>query len=189
MKRHRESILIVDASEAKGEIEENVEGLGDHTSRVFLRLQVGLLHWLHLLLLGFGLKIKVVKQSQILMNAGVGSKRCRHPCPHTHILTIKPRMEGRDTTTHNSQFHTAQPGHETQYLLIFGSLRQVKSGVDFRGTLLTEGGQLKGHRLSQAVTRLQLELRRLCGNLVEVSAQNVPKVTERGETSASPQMS
>lgn len=63
MKRHRESILIVDASEAKGEIEENVEGLGDHTSRVFLRLQVGLLHWLHLLLLGFGLKIKVVKQS------------------------------------------------------------------------------------------------------------------------------
>lgn len=179
MKRHRESILIVDASEAKGEIEENVEGLGDNTSRVFLRLQIRLLHWLHLLLLGFGLKIKVVKQSQILMDAGVGSKCCRHP-PHTHILTIKPRMEGRDTATH-SQFHTAQPAHETQYLLIFGSLRQVKSGVDFRGTLLTEGGQLKGHRLSQAVTRLQLELRRLCGNLVEVSAQMCQKSWKEGK--------
>lgn len=107
------------------------------------------------------------------------------PSSHTHIYidhqTKNRDAKSRDTATHSSQFHTAQPGHETQYLLIFGSLRQVKSGVDFRGTLLTEGGQLKGHRLSQAVTRLQLELRRLCGNLVEVSAQMCQKSRKEGK--------
>lgn len=51
-----EYILIADASEGKEK--ENVEGLGDDASCVFLRLQIGLLHWLHFLLLGFGLKKK-----------------------------------------------------------------------------------------------------------------------------------
>lgn len=60
MKRHREYILTVDASEAKEK--ENIEGLGDDASCVFLRLQIRLLHWLHFLLLGFGLENEVVKQ-------------------------------------------------------------------------------------------------------------------------------
>lgn len=62
MKRHIEYILIVDTYEAKKKGKRLGEGLGDDASCVFLRLQIGLLHWLHFLLLGFGLENEVEKQ-------------------------------------------------------------------------------------------------------------------------------
>lgn len=86
---------------------QSVESLGDDTARVLLRLQIWLLHWFHLLLLGFG-------------------------------------------------------------LFIFGSLGQVKGGIDFSSAQLSERRQLEWDWLSQAVTRLQLQLGRLSWDLVEV---------------------
>lgn len=65
---------------------------------------------------------------------------------------------------------------ELQYLVIFGSLGQVKGGIDFGGALLTEGRQLEGNRLGQAVTRLQLQRGRLSWDLVEVSEEICPKL-------------
>lgn len=85
---------------------------------------------------------------------------------------------------HHHHYHVAPPNPDTertQYLLIFCSLCQVKSGVDFSGTLLAERRQLKGHRLSQSVTRLQLELGRLGRNLLEVSAQIWQKPVKEGK--------
>lgn len=64
----------------------------------------------------------------------------------------------------------------TQYLVIFGALGQVKGGIDFGSALLTERRQLEGDWLSQAVTRLQLQLGRLSWDLVEVSEEICPKL-------------
>lgn len=65
---------------------------------------------------------------------------------------------------------------ELQYLVIFGSLGQVKGGIDFGGALLTEGRQLEGNRLGQAITRFQLQRGRLSWDLVEVSEEICPKL-------------
>lgn len=65
---------------------------------------------------------------------------------------------------------------ELQYLVIFGSLGQVKGGIDFGGALLAEGRQLEGNRLGQAVTRFQLQRGRLSWDLVEVSEEICPKL-------------
>lgn len=56
---------------------ESVEGLGDDTARVLLRLQIWLLHWFHLLLLGFGLKLK--QQQQIWK---------KNPQPQVQMQTV-----------------------------------------------------------------------------------------------------
>lgn len=45
---------------------------------------------------------------------------------------------------------------EQHYLLSFGPLGEVKSGIDFRGALLAEGWELKGYWLGQAIASLQL---------------------------------
>lgn len=68
---------------------------------------------------------------------------------HTHTEETE-----REREVGKYQFHTGKPGQAMQYLFIFGSFCQIKSGVDLSGTLVTEGGQLKGHRFSQAVTGL-----------------------------------
>lgn len=52
--------------------------------------------------------------------------------------------------------------------VIFGSLSQVKGGIDVSSALLAEGRELKRDRLNQAVTRLQFQHRGLSWDLVEV---------------------
>ncbi len=61
-------------------------------------------------------------------------------------------------------------------LVIFCSLGQVKGGIDFGRAQLTERRQLEGDWLSQAITRLQLQLGRLGWDLVEVSEDTCPKL-------------
>lgn len=58
-------------------------------------------------------------------------------------------------------------------LVIFGSLGQVKGGINFWSTLLTGGRQFKGDWLDQAIVCLQLELGRFRWDLVEVSGRKI----------------
>lgn len=89
---------------------------------------------------------------------------CVHNC--------QPKNE-RGRGTHHTQYkdHIVHTKHKLQYLVVFGSLGQVKSGVDFSWTLLTEGRQLEGNWLSQAVTCLQLQVGWFSRDLVEVSEE------------------
>lgn len=79
----------------------------------------------------------------------------------------------RGWRTHHTQYkdHIIHAKHKRQYLVVFGSLGQVKSGVDFCWTLLTEGWQLEGNWLGQAVTCLQLQVGWFSRDLVEVSEE------------------
>lgn len=58
-----------------------------------------------------------------------------------------------------------------RYLLVFGSLGQVKGGVDLSGALLAKRRKLERDRLGQAIARLQLQLGCLGRDLVEVSEE------------------
>lgn len=98
---------------------------------------------------------------------------------HTVYITVNPRMEegGRGGRRDHTQYkdHIVHTKHKLEYLVVFGSLGQVKSGVDFSWTLLTEGRQLEGNWLSQAVTCLQLQVGWFSRDLVEVSEEMCQK--------------
>lgn len=81
--------------------------------------------------------------------------------------------------THYTQYkdHIVHAKHKLQYLVVFGSLGQVKSGVDFSWTLLTKGRQLEGNWLGQAITCLQLQVGWFSRDLVEVSEEMCQKST------------
>lgn len=61
------------------------------------------------------------------------------------------------------------------YLLILGPLGEVKGGIDIRCALVTDGRELEGNGLCQAVAGLQLQRWRLCWNLVEISGKQTFK--------------
>lgn len=61
------------------------------------------------------------------------------------------------------------------YLVIFGTLGQVKGRIYLWCALLAEGRQLKSHWLHQAITGLQFQQRCLSWDFVEISERISPK--------------